>query len=172
MTMLSATVRSGISDSSWKTQAMPALGGLRRRGEGHLAALEQHAAFVGGDDARHDLDQRRLAGAVLAEYGVDASGARPSSSAFFKRTHAAIALRDAFHAEKRSGTRIPSRVLRMNDGDDGAAALAPPASTATYWFSFGLSHDFLGGEIDAAGREGIADEEVVGLVGIVILVRP
>ena len=30
--------------------------------------------------------------------------------------------------------------------------------------SLGLTHDFLRGEIDAAGREGIADEEIVGLV--------
>src|SRR6476660_45571 len=33
----------------------------------------------------------------------------------------------------------------------------------------GLPHDFLGGEVDAAGREGIADEEIVGLVRIVVL---
>src|SRR5579862_1185353 len=31
-----------------------------------------------------------------------------------------------------------------------------------------LPHDFLGGEVDAAGREGVADEEVVRLVGVVV----
>ena len=46
------------------------------------------------------------------------------------------------------------------------------AAVAVYWFSFGLPHDFLRGEIDAAGREGVADEEVVGLVGVVVLRRP
>src|SRR5215471_16466680 len=34
---------------------------------------------------------------------------------------------------------------------------------------FGLAHDFLRREIDAAGREGVADEEVVGLGGVVVL---
>ncbi len=34
---------------------------------------------------------------------------------------------------------------------------------------FRLPHDFLGREIDAAGREGIADEEIVGLIGEEIL---
>src|SRR5271154_4924279 len=32
-----------------------------------------------------------------------------------------------------------------------------------------LSHDFLSGEIDVAGRESIADEKIVGLGGVVIL---
>src|SRR5690242_6429647 len=33
----------------------------------------------------------------------------------------------------------------------------------------GLAHDLLSGEVDAAGREGVADEEVVGLIGVVVL---
>src|SRR4051812_43528127 len=32
-----------------------------------------------------------------------------------------------------------------------------------------LAHDFLRGEVDAAGGEGVADKEVVGLVGVVVL---
>ena len=82
MTMLSATERSGISDSSWKMQTMPASLAAAGDGEADLAAVERHAAFVGRDHAGHDLDQRRFAGAVLAEDGVDAArhgrSARPS----------------------------------------------------------------------------------------------
>jgi hypothetical protein len=36
----------------------------------------------GCDDARHDLDERRFAGAVLAEDRVDAPGARREIDAF------------------------------------------------------------------------------------------
>ena len=74
MTMLSATLRSGISDSSWKTQTMPASLAAAGEREADLAAVQHHAAFVGRHDAGHDLDQRRLAGAVFAENGMDASG--------------------------------------------------------------------------------------------------
>ena len=85
MKMLSATDRSGISDSSWKMQTMPAA--LAAAGEANVTAraVQQHAALVGRDHAGHDLDQRRLAGAVLAEHRVDAAGldrrGRPLSSA-------------------------------------------------------------------------------------------
>ena len=100
MTMLSATERSGISDSSWKMQTMPACVGRGRVGEADLAAVERHAAFVGRDHAGHDLDQRRLAGAVLAEDGVDAA-AMDGQLGLLQRPHAAIALGDALHAEER-----------------------------------------------------------------------
>ena len=101
MAMLSATVRSGISDSSWKMQTMPASLAAAGEAKRHLAAVQQHAALVGRDDAGHDLDQRRFAGAVLAEDGVDAAGldrqGRRSPA-----PHAAIALGNAFHAEERA----------------------------------------------------------------------
>ena len=80
--MLSATLRSGISDSSWKMQTMPAALAAAGEAKRDLAPVEHHAAFVGRDDAGHDLDQRGLAGAVLAEDGVDAARHRPTSSAF------------------------------------------------------------------------------------------
>ena len=82
MTMLSATMRSGISDSSWKMQTMPA--SLAAAGEAKATSRPsmRHAAFVGLHHAGHDLDQRRLAGAVLAEDGVDAARRGRSSSAF------------------------------------------------------------------------------------------
>ena len=100
MTMLSATERSGMSDSSWKMQAMPARLAAAGEAKRDLAALEEHAALVGRDDAGHDLDQRRFAGAVLAEDGMDAA-ALDGELGLLQRPHAAIALGDAFHAEER-----------------------------------------------------------------------
>ena len=50
--MLSATVRSGISDSSWKMQTMPARGGLGRVREGDRPAGEAHLAGVGRERRR------------------------------------------------------------------------------------------------------------------------
>ncbi len=47
MAILSATVRSGISDSSWKMQTMPAALRRRRRRERDRPAVEQDAAAVG-----------------------------------------------------------------------------------------------------------------------------
>ena len=81
MAMLSATERSGTSDSSWKMQTMPGARCGGGRGEGDLGAVEHDAAGVRPDHARQDLDQRRLAGAVLAENGMDAP-AETASSAF------------------------------------------------------------------------------------------
>ena len=79
--MLSATERSGISDSSWKMQTMPALLAAAGAAKRDLAPVERHAPLVRRDHAGHDLDQRRLARAVLAENGVDAAG-RDVRSAF------------------------------------------------------------------------------------------
>ncbi len=75
MLMLSATDRSGITDSSWNTATMPtafAACGLVKRDR---LAVEGHRALVGRHHAGDDLDQGRLAGAVLAEHGVDRGGA-------------------------------------------------------------------------------------------------
>ena len=76
--------------------------GSRRRSEGYLLAVEYHLALVRLDDARHDLDERRFAGAVLAEDAVDLPGIDGQLSAI-ERAHAAITLRDALHPEKRTG---------------------------------------------------------------------
>ena len=82
MTMLSATDE--VGDQRQLLEDADDAGGVGGGGvgEAHLAAFERHAAFVRLHDARHDLDQRRLAGAVLAEDGVDAARLRRSSSAF------------------------------------------------------------------------------------------
>ena len=98
-------------------------GGLRVGGrrERDRRAVEQHAALVGRDDAGHDLDQRRLAGAVLAEHRVDAAGAGPSRcgvlrargrrrSASRRPRSRTAASRDA--RRRARGTRVTSRSLR------------------------------------------------------------
>ena len=91
MPMLSATDRSGISDSSWKMQTMPARLAAIGSGKRDLAAVIADRALVGLDDAGDDLDQRRLAGAVLAEHGVDRALAAGEIDVL-QRPHAAIAL--------------------------------------------------------------------------------
>ena len=111
--MLSATLSSGIERQFLEDADDAGLVGGGRRGEGHLAAVQHHAAFVGRDDAGHDLDQRRFAGAVLAEDGVDAAW-RDRQLGLFQRPHAAIALGNAFHAEERNRTvhrPLPRRLL-------------------------------------------------------------
>ena len=72
--MFSATVRFGTSVSSWWTKASPrrvaSSGPWRRTGSPSIDDL----ALVGLDDAGEDLDQRALAGAVLAEQADDRAG--------------------------------------------------------------------------------------------------
>ena len=74
--MFCSTVRSGMSDSSWNTAAMPArLRGVRVGGpEGSPST--RIAARVVADGAGEDLDEGALAGAVLAEQRVHLAGAR------------------------------------------------------------------------------------------------
>ena len=50
------------------------------RGKADGVAVQGHPAAVGLHDAGHDLDERGLAGAVLAEDGVDAAGWTASSA--------------------------------------------------------------------------------------------
>ncbi len=72
--MFCSTVRSGTSDSSWNTAEIAgALGGLGIGGGERLAA-EQDRAAVGAERAGQDLDEGALAGAVLAEQGMDLAG--------------------------------------------------------------------------------------------------
>ena len=76
--------------------------GRGRRRERDQRAIEQHPALVGRHHARHDLDQRRLAGAVLAQHRVDAAG--PDREVrILERTHAPVALSHAAHREQGHG---------------------------------------------------------------------
>ena len=87
--------------------------GRRRRRERDRLAVEQHAALVGLHDAGHDLDQRRLARAVLAEHRVDAAGL-DDEVGLLQRAHAAVALRDALH--RRTGSCSASAAPRDDRG--------------------------------------------------------
>ncbi len=49
--------------------------GFARRGEAHRLAAKLNLSFVRAVQARHDFDQRRFTGAILAEERVNFSGA-------------------------------------------------------------------------------------------------
>ena len=79
-------------------------------GIGRLAGLakltswpsKQHAAGIGLDDARDDLDQGRLARPVLAEHGVDAARIAGEINPV-QRLHAAETLGHSRHLQDRGG---------------------------------------------------------------------
>ncbi len=71
--MFSVIERCGMSASSWWMMTMPFLLAVPDAVEAALLALEEELALVRAVrvDAGHDLHQGRLAGAVLADQGVD-----------------------------------------------------------------------------------------------------
>ena len=77
--MLSSTVRSRTSVISWKAVWMPRR--CAARGESSRASLPKtlDAALVGQHQAGQQLDDGRLAGAVLAEQRMDRARARSRS---------------------------------------------------------------------------------------------
>ena len=98
--MFSATVRSGNSSSSWKSwrcrpPAPPA--GRRSAPPGRRPRI---VPGIGPVDARDDLDQRRLAGAVLAQQRVDLAGMDVEADAV-QRPHAGKRLAQAVDREHR-----------------------------------------------------------------------
>ena len=111
--MLSATDKSGTSESSWKMQTMPA----RLAAAGELKAtsrsVEHDASGVRPDDARQDFDQGRLAGAVLAEDRMD-----PARRRWRDR-------RSPARARRRSASRRPPCV-----GSAGPSAQFPSPAPA------------------------------------------
>src|SRR5207249_7596132 len=82
---------------------------------------DQQPTLVGVDDAGEDLDERRLAGTVLADERVDAPGTDDEAHVL-ERVHAAVALRDAFDLEERRGRSFAHR---------GYAAGTPPSTLRT-----------------------------------------
>src|SRR4029079_6024241 len=108
---------------------------------------------------------RRLAGPVLAEDGVN-TPAVDCELRLLQRLHAAVALGDADHPKER--TAAFHSVLRCETARDRAPR-AVNRSRRRLLVSFRLPHDFLRREIDAAGGEVVADEEVVRLIGVVVL---
>ena len=70
-TMFSATVKTGTSMKCWWTMPIPRA--MASDGEAMLdgLAVEQDLALVRGEQPVQDVHERALAGAVLAEQGVD-----------------------------------------------------------------------------------------------------
>ncbi len=68
--MFSSTDRSGASEVSCVTMAMPRADRLARAGEADRRAVQQHLAAVRLDVAGDDARERRLAGAVRADQRV------------------------------------------------------------------------------------------------------
>ena len=77
---------------------------LRRVADGDVLPGQQDLAAVRLVDAGHDLDQRRLAGAVLAEEGVDLAGIERQRHVL-QRLGRAESLGDVAHFEDRRGAR-------------------------------------------------------------------
>jgi hypothetical protein len=80
----------------------PARPGRLQRPEGHGAAADGHLPGVGGDGAGDHLHQSRLAGAVLAEQGVDLAALHAKVNAL-ERPHARVALAGALELEHGHG---------------------------------------------------------------------
>src|SRR5690606_3727425 len=70
---------------------------IHRRRKADRLPIKADLAFVGCNDPRQYLDERRLARAVLAQQRVDASG-RNGKVGPVQRPDAAIAFGDALHA--------------------------------------------------------------------------
>ena len=103
-------------------------GGLRLLGvvEDRLLAVEQEAAGVGPVHAREDLDERRLAGAVLADEAVHLAGEQ-LDVAVLERVHGAEALLRVLEGEDgvRCGVVTVVRESRRGAARRGAPPVGP-----------------------------------------------
>ena len=72
--MFSSTVSASNSEKCWNTMPTPSLRAARGLAISHRRAVPQDLAGIGRQNAIDHLDQRRLAGAVLAEQRVDLAG--------------------------------------------------------------------------------------------------
>ncbi len=138
-----------------------------RGGEAHFPAFEVKLAFVGSHHSRHDLDERRFAGSVLSEDGVNTAGGNVQLG-LLQRPHSAVALGNPCHAKQwRCG---PAHTTSTKNAAGSLRRHRSPSKNRLLLVLFGLPHDLLGSEIDATGGKRVADEEVVRLVGIEVLV--
>ncbi len=116
---MAVTSRPGTRSSSWKMVATPAACARSRVGEADRDAVEQHLAAVRLDDAGEDVHQRRLPGAVFAEERVNFAALEIEVDAA-QRLHAAKALDDAAHGQKRGGERGRHVHRRLDPRRDGS----------------------------------------------------
>ena len=136
--MFSATVRHRHEHEVLVDHADPAGDGVGRAVDRDRLAVEQDLALVGDGQPVQDVHEGRLAGAVLAEQGMDL--ARPEVEVdVVVGEHARIALRDAPHLERRHGRRCAVRHVglpqRIALDDDERAGRSRPArqSVAVGW---------------------------------------
>ena len=106
MQMFSSTLRSGTSDSSWKTETMPRLDGVARAAEPDVLAVEDDLSGVGPDDAADHLDQGALARPVLTQDRMNRALVRLEVD-LVQRHDAAERLADATQAQERRFARFP-----------------------------------------------------------------
>ena len=130
-TRFSATDISGTSMSSWWTIAMPACSRVARRLEAPLLAVDAHLAaveLVARIHAGEDLEQRRLAGAVLADEAEDLARlerrASAPRSACTPPNGFSIAASSRARASGHRRRRRPRRA-RSSTGHDDERARAP-----------------------------------------------
>ena len=80
--------------------------GVARRGEDDRLAVDEHGALVGPLEAGEDLDQRRLAGAVVAEQADHLAGT-DADRHVGERHHRAEELRDGAGFDDRASSWPP-----------------------------------------------------------------
>ena len=97
--MFSATERPSTTSSSWYIVAMPSLRPATGWGMVTGSPVDEDLALVGLVRAGEDLDQRGLAGAVLAEQAVHLAGADLEVDAV-ERSGAGELLHDAAHLQQ------------------------------------------------------------------------
>ena len=178
--MLSATVRSGISDSSWKMQTMPARLAAAGSAKVDGAAVEAPCVPSSGWTTPAmilisvDLPapfSPRTAWIGAAPAGeVDVAPARARRHSAWRRR---CSDRKGAAASDRSVTATSMRLLRFDKRRAGPA-LRPAASGSRGLLRVlgVLRHDLRRGDVHAAGRELVGREEVVGEVRPVVRRRP
>ena len=107
MKTFSATDRSGKSVGSWKMIAIPASRAAAGPVEDERAAVGvDERAAVGRVDAAEDLDERRFAGAVLADERVHLAAVEVDRDVL-ERLYGAERLAGVVHPEDRPPSRSP-----------------------------------------------------------------
>ena len=101
--------------------------GVGRRARPIGLPVENDLAFVGGIDAGQQVDQRRLARAVLAEQHVPLA-ARDVERNVAQRDDAGKALADALHRQDRIVHRAPAASDELALKDKGAGSRPRPAT--------------------------------------------
>ena len=109
---------------------MPAAIASRGDWKRDLLAVEQHPPAVGPVEAGDDLDQRRLAGAVLAHQRMDLAGPEVERD-LVERLDAGKRLADRLHLELH-GQAVPVLTARQRLSHTAARMSAPSRNCTQY----------------------------------------